>query len=89
MEGLGCSLNNDPAGLNQIYHKLGNIEGKLDSVALIMASHSAQDDSRFASIGAQLEDLKQTKWFNGGRASAISAAVSIAVSLAVLWFKGL
>ncbi len=88
MEGLGRSLNNDPAGLNQIYHKLGNIEGKLDSLAHIMTAHSTQDDVRFANITVQLEDLKQTKWFNGGRASAISALVSTGVSLAILWLKG-
>jgi hypothetical protein len=81
-------MNNDPTSLNQIYHKLGNIEGKLDSLTHIMTSHSTQDDVRFANITVQLEDLKQTKWFNGGRASAISAIVSTAVSLAFLWFKG-
>ena len=81
-------MNNDPGGLNQIYHKLGNIEGKLDALTSILTSHSTQDDVRFASIAVQLEDLKQTKWFNGGRASAIAAFVSTAVSLAVLWFKG-
>ncbi len=81
-------MSNDPTGLNQIYHKLGNIEGKLDSLSLIMTSHSAQDDTRFANIALQLEDLKQTKWFNGGRASVISALVSTAVSLAVFWLKG-
>ena len=81
-------MSNDPTGMNQIYHKLGNIEGKLDALTTIMTSHSTQDDIRFANITTQLEDLKQTKWFNGGRASVISVLVSSVVSFAVLWFKG-
>ena len=77
-------MNNDPTGLNQIYHKLGNIEGKLDSLTHMMASHTTQDDVRFANIAVQLEGLQKSKWFNSG----VSATVSSAITLVVLWLKG-
>ena len=77
-------MNNDPTGLNQIYHKLGNIEGKLDALALTMNGHSVQDDIRFSSIEKKLEGLQQSKWFNSG----VSATISSAVTVFVLWVKG-
>ncbi len=73
---------------DEVQRSLGRIEGKLDALVSTMTSHATNDDVRFANITVQLEDLKQTKWFNGGRASAIAAGVSTAVSIAVLWLKG-
>jgi hypothetical protein len=82
------AMNNDPAGLNQIYHKLGNIEGKLDALTALMTGHELRDETRFASIDSQLEELQESKWFNNGRTSIISGAVSSAVTVAILWLKG-
>ena len=77
-------MSNDPDGLNQIYHKLGNIEGKLDALAITMTGHSVQDDLRFSSIEKKLESLQQGKWFNSG----VAATVSSFVTVVVLWFRG-
>ena len=77
-------MNNDPDGLNQIYHKLGNIEGKLDALAITMSGHSVQDDIRFSSIDKKLESLQQSKWMMTGGAGVLSSLVT----MIILWFRG-
>lgn len=78
------NASNDPSGLHQIYHKLGNIEGKLDSLALIMTAHSAQDELRFSAIEKKLEPLQQSMWRNLG----IATALSTMSAYVLLWLKG-
>ena len=77
-------MSNDPDGLNQIYHKLGNIEGKLDALAITMGGHSVQDDIRFSSIDKKLESLQQSKWMMTGGAGVLSSLVT----MIILWFRG-
>lgn len=62
-----------------IYYRLGQLEGKLDAFLTRMSSHEANVDA----LEERVQNLEKTKHMAFGYAAAIGAVVSIVITYAI------